>query len=164
MTGDQGPQDRVCVTVSLRVDPARAFAAFTTETDLWWRRGPAWRVAGRQPGTLSFEPGPQGRLIERFASAAGEQAHVAGRILAWEPPSLLRFEWRGVNFAAHERTEVEVRFEAVPTGTRLTLVHTGFSSLRPDHPVRHGQPPRAFLAGMGQWWGGLLTSLRQHTM
>lgn len=153
--------DSVRVTVNVRASPERAFRVFTQETDLWWRHGPAYRLAGRRPGTLLFEPGVGGRLLERFETEAGPREHVAGAVLAWQPPDLLRFEWRAVNFAAHERTEVEIRFEACATGTRVTLIHTGFASIRHDHPVRHGKAPRAFLADLGTWWGGLLSALRQ---
>lgn len=157
MTGD-----RVRVTVSVRVPPEVAFAVFTEEIDAWWKRGPAYRVAGRQPGVLRFEPGAGGRLYECFETPAGPREHVAGAILAWDPPSRLVFEWRGVNFAAHERTEVEVSFEPSASGTQVTVVHRGFAALRPDHPVRHGLPPRAFVAELGRWWGDLLTSLRRY--
>ncbi|MEQ1565299.1 MAG: SRPBCC domain-containing protein [Myxococcota bacterium] len=154
-------EDQVRVTVQVRVPPSVAFAVFTEQTDTWWLRGPAYRVGGRSPGTLRFEGGAGGRLVESFETAAGERAHVAGTILDWEPPTRLRFEWRGVNFAAHERTEVEIRFEPTASGTRVTLEHRGFAALRPDHPVRHGQPPAAFLADLGRWWGALLSSLRE---
>jgi uncharacterized protein YndB with AHSA1/START domain len=157
MTGDQ-----VRVTVSVRVPPDVAFSAFTEEIDLWWKHGPAYRIGGRAPGRLAFEPGVGGRLTETFETAAGERTHVAGRITAWEPPARLVFDWRGVNFAEHERTEVEVRFEPVIDGTRIVLVHRGFAALPTDHPVRHGKPVAAFVADLGRWWGELLGSLRVH--
>jgi uncharacterized protein YndB with AHSA1/START domain len=161
VTGDQAK-----VTISVAVEPAVAFRAFTEDIDRWWKHGPAYRIGGRTPGVLRFEAGLGGRLTETFETAAGERTHEAGRITAWEPPERLVFEWRGVNFAAHERTEVEVRFEPVPlgagAGTRVVLVHRGFAALRPDHPVRHGKPPAAFVAGMGMWWSELLGSLRLH--
>lgn len=151
------PGDRVCVSVTVDADPATAFTIFTEETDLWWRRGPRYRIAGRNPGVLKFEPGAGGRLIECFDS----QEFTTGTITCWEPPNLLEFEWRAVNFAPGESTQVQIRFEAVPTGTRVTILHTGWASLRPDHPVRHGQPVPAFIRTMGMWWGDLLTSFRE---
>ena len=63
--------DQVQVTVAVAVPPEVAFAVFTEETDLWWKRGEAFRVAGRRPGTLRFEPGVGGRLFERFATVLG---------------------------------------------------------------------------------------------
>lgn len=153
--------DEVRVSVTVGVDPASAFDLFTLETDLWWRRGLRFRAGGRSPGTLHFEPRPGGRLFEEFAAAAGPQLVEFGRITIWEPPQRLQFEWRGVNFAPDERTEVDVRFEPIASGTRVTVVHRGWASLPPDHPVRHGADSVAFLRTMGPWWGDLLSSLRE---
>ena len=154
------------VTVLVEVAPEVAFEVFTQETDLWWRRGPRFRPGGRRPGVLTFEPGPQGRLFERLEPVAGTgkepQVLEVGRVLAWEPPSRLLFEWRNTNFAPHEHTEVEVRFEASPSGTRVTVEHRGWEALRKDHPARHGLEDGPFLRMIGLWWGDLLTGLRLH--
>lgn len=153
------PGDRVAVSVTVDATPDVAFDIFTTETDLWWRRGPAYRIAGRQPGIIAFTPGIGGALTETF----GEQVFTTGTVTAWDPPRALGFEWRGVNFAPGESTRVHITFEPVPAGTRVTVVHTGWAALRPDHPVRHGQPVAAFIRNTGMWWGGLLTAFREHT-
>ena len=39
------PGDQATVTVTLAVAPEEAFAIFTQEIDLWWRRGPRLRNA-----------------------------------------------------------------------------------------------------------------------
>jgi len=153
--------DLVTVSVTVGTDPAKAFAIFTQETDVWWRRGPKLRIAGKQPGTLRFEPWLGGRLMEEFESPSGQQVFTKGRITVWQPPERFRFEWRGVNFAPGESTHVEVLFEAVPTGTRVTVRHSGWAALRHDHPVRHGQQGPAFLRIIGLWWGDLMTSFRE---
>jgi uncharacterized protein YndB with AHSA1/START domain len=152
--------DRTVVTVTVAVPPERAFEVFTTETDLWWRHGPAYRVAGRQPGVLRFEPQIGGRLFEEYASDAGPRLHTIGTITVWDPPTRLVFSWRNTNFAPEEATEVEVRFEPARRGTRVTVEHRGWSRIRDDHPARHGRAPAAFLAELGGWWGELLTAMR----
>lgn len=152
--------DQATVTVTVAVDRAAAFDVFTRETDLWWRRGLAYRISGRNPGTLMFEPRQGGRLFESFESAAGTQVYEYGRIKLWQPPERLVFEWRNTNFVTGEVTEVEVLFDEVPSGTRVTLHHRGWASLRPDHPSRHGLDAPAFIRGMGMWWADLLTALR----
>lgn len=153
--------DKVRVTVSVRAQPEVAFRVFTEEIDLWWRRGPAYRVAGRQPGVLTLEPGVGGRLFEQYEGAQGPAVHQAGTITVWEPPARLAFQWRGVNFAPGESTEVEVCFNARPGGgTEVVLEHRGFAALRPDHPVRHGEPSVIFIRRLGLWWSQLLSSLR----
>jgi uncharacterized protein YndB with AHSA1/START domain len=155
------PGDEAKVTVMVAVAPGDAFDVFTRETDLWWRRGVKYRLAGRRPGVLAFEPGPGGRLFESFETVSGTQMFEVGRITAWEPPHRLSFEWRNANFAGDERTEVDVRFEEVEGGTRVTLCHRGWASLRPDHPARHGLDPAGVSRMIGLWWGDLLTSLRE---
>ncbi len=92
-----------------------AFDVFTRETDPWWRRGLAYRVGGRRPGSLCFEEGVGGRLFE---PAAG--------------------------------------------GTRVTVRHRGWASLRPGHPARRGLEGAPFSRMIGLWWGDLMTALREH--
>lgn len=157
--------DRTTVTVFVAVTPDDAFEVFTKEIDLWWKQGPKFRIAGRRRGQLHFEGGVGGRLFESFTASKTSDATrtiEVGHITAWEPPARLEFEWRGVSFAADEKTVVEVRFEAVGRGTNVTVQHRGWSALRADHPVRHGKDTVEFLRMMGMWWGALLTSLREH--
>ncbi len=152
MTGD-----RAVAMVTVPCSPELAFEVFTTETDLWWRRGVRFRASSS--GVLAFEPKLGGRLFEQYET----HAYEAGRITAWDPPARLEFEWRASNFAPDELTFVTVTFEPTPSGsTRVTVEHRGFAALRPDHPVRHGATVPAFIARMGMWWGDLLTGLRVH--
>jgi uncharacterized protein YndB with AHSA1/START domain len=158
------PGDRASASVGLAVPPAEAFRVFTEEIDLWWRRGRRFRNAPGERGIVCIEAGVGGRMFESFPTDAGERVVETGRVLAWEPPGYLRLEWRAINFAPHERTEVEVTFEATARGgTLVTVVHRGWSALRADHPVRHGEAVPAFIRSMGLWWGDLLTTLRLHT-
>jgi uncharacterized protein YndB with AHSA1/START domain len=159
--GSSPAGERATVSVSVAVDPAAAFEVFTQEIDLWWRRGVRYRVAGRHPGALCFEPGVGGRLFESFETSTGTQVYEVGRITVWEPPSRLVFTWGGANFSAGESTEVEVLFEPSNTGTRVTVQHRGWSAIREDHPVRHGLEGAAFSRMMGMWWGELMTGLRE---
>jgi hypothetical protein len=149
------------VTAFVAVEPARAFAVFTRETDLWWRRGPRFRFGGTRRGTLTFEPGVGGRLFEAFSDAPADVFEV-GRVLAWEPGVRLLLEWRLTNFAPGERTEVEVRFEPSDGGTQVTIEHRGWSALRDGHPARHGLDGPAHVASVGLWWGELMRALRAH--
>lgn len=158
------PHDCVTVSVTVRTDPATAFEIFTTETDLWWRRGPRYRMAGRNPGVIRFEPQLGGALYEDFESANGKRTHHTGQIIAWNPPARFAFTWRASNFAPDETTTVEVTFEPVPVGTRVTVNHSGWASLRGDHPVRHGAEGPAFIGNQGLWWASLMTSLREYAV
>jgi uncharacterized protein YndB with AHSA1/START domain len=161
MTATRPRGDRAKVTLFVKVTPEVAFDVFTREVDLWWRRGPKFRASGRYAGTLAFEPGVGGRLFETFDADGEPRTAVVGRILTWEPPARLQFEWRNSNFAPHERTEVDVRFAAAPGGTQVSVEHRGWSTLPPDHPARHGLEGELFIAMIGRWWGELLTPLRE---
>ena len=153
-----------CATVSILVAAscADAFDVFTHETDLWWKRGPAYRIAGKRRGTLCFEPGAGGRLFETFEGPSGTQTFDVGRITSWDPPSRLAFEWRGVNYKPDEKTFVEVAFEPSRSGTLVTVRHRGWSALPSGHPVRHGLVGPEFSRMIGLWWGELMTSFREH--
>jgi uncharacterized protein YndB with AHSA1/START domain len=165
--------DQARVTVSVAVPPGEAFRIFTEEIDQWWRRGPRFRNTrdGRgERGMLCIEPKVGGRVFESIdteidgSAGMGAATRVIeiGQVSVWEPARRLVFSWRASNFAPAESTEVEALFEPAPSGTRLTVTHRGWSALRADHPVRHGQEVPAFIRMMGTWWGELLTSLREH--
>jgi len=154
--------DRVAASVFVDAPPDIAFEVFTAQIDSWWRHGMKFRSGGRDVSVLHLEPRPGGRLFETIASPDGGSGHVVqtGTVTAWDPPRALEIEWRGVNFAPHEKTTVRVGFEPCRDGTLVTLVHAGWASLPPDHPVRHGQAVQPFIAGMGMWWSDQMSSLR----
>ncbi len=159
MTASAG--DVAVVTVFVAVSPEDAFEVFTQETDLWWGRGPKYRIAGRRSSRIAFEARVGGRLFETYEQGDGARLFVSGTITEWEPPHRLSFEWRGVNFKPGESTFVEVTFTASGEGTRVQVRHSGWSSLPAGHPVRHGLDAAAFVRMIGLWWGGLMSSLRE---
>jgi hypothetical protein len=151
------PTGRITASTVVAVDPETAFEVFTGEIDAWWGRGPRFRWKPHRGGTLRFEPGVGGRLVEVYDEAAGDLFEV-GRVLVWENPSRLVFEFRARNFEPDQVTEVEVSFERVEQGTRVTVEHRGWDALPPDHPARHGLEGPAFTSMMGLWWGDLLVA------
>ncbi len=156
MSGDQA---RVSVTV--RVPVERAFELFTEDIDRWWRRGPKYRHLGRVQGIMRIEPRVEGRVFEAHEGPAGRTAFEIGQVTVWEPPSRFAFTWRNVTFAAGEVTTVEVEFSPVEAGTVVRVTHRGWSSLRDDHPARHGHTGTAFSRMIGLWWGEQLSALRE---
>src|SRR5262249_26679111 len=146
----------------VRVPPTVAFRAFSEDIDQWWRRGLPYRVAGTRQGIIHIEGSVGGRLFESFETPKGPQVYVTGRVTAWDPPSRIVFEWRSPRFAPDEKTLVEVTFEKAASGTLVTVTHSGWSAIRPDHPARHGQEPRGFLRTMGLWGGDLMPSFREN--
>lgn len=156
------PGDSASASVFVRVGREDAFAIFTREIDAWWRTGPQYRIAGRRRGQIFLEPKLGGRMLETFELSTGSRTIEVGTVTAFEPPARLALEWRGVNFKPDEKTFVEVSFEEQGEGTMVTVRHRGWSALPDDHPARHGKTGADFARMIGMWWGGLLTSLREH--
>jgi len=154
--------DRARVSVLVAAPPDVAFRVFTEEIDRWWRRGLKYRVSGKGRGIMRLEPGVGGRLFEEIESKAGPRIVETGRVTEWNPPARLALEWRNVNFSKTEKTLVEVVFDESPSGTLVTVTHSGWSAIRADHPVRHGLDVPAFIRMHGMWWGEVLTSFREH--
>lgn len=155
------PKAEVTVSTVVAVDPEVAFEVFTDDIDRWWQRGPRFRFSLKR-GVLRFDRSGAdslGRLVEVYDEGANDLWEV-GRVLSWEPGALLSFEWRLPNFAEHERTEVDVTFEPVDGGTRVTIEHRGLTALPPEHPARHGAQGHAFTDRTGLWWGQVLMSMR----
>lgn len=150
-------KDGIRVTSLVGVPPDEAFRIFTEEIDLWWRRGPRFRAADAR---LHFEPGEGGRLVE--TDGDGEEFEI-GRVLQWVPGESLIFEWRNKNFVRNEVTRVEIRFEPSKSGTKISLEHSGWDVLDPDHPARHGLDDRGLTRLIGLWWVDLLDALRKRS-
>jgi hypothetical protein len=157
--------DRARLIVRVAAPRETAFDVFTNEIDGWWRHGRRFRMA--EPSTMSLERGVGGRLTETWVEDGRERTREIGVVTIWDPPRRLLLTWRAANFEPSDpSTEVEVTFERAiggsGEGTLVTLEHRGWSRVRPDHPVRHGEAPEVFVARLGRWWGDLATALREH--
>jgi uncharacterized protein YndB with AHSA1/START domain len=150
---------KVYVALRVKASPERAFEAFTQEIGAWWRPNGLFQTTPRAPGRLAFEGGAGGRLVETLANG---KVFEIGRVLAWEPPERLVFSWRQANFPPELTTEVEVRFEAVGSETRVSVEHRGFDKV-PEGAARHGFSDGVLLMRLGDWWRVLLGSLGQVT-
>jgi uncharacterized protein YndB with AHSA1/START domain len=134
-------------SVEVAVVPSTAFAVFTADIGLWWKRGtPYWNDAGRGR-ELRFEPQVGGRLLEVYDPETGEGFEI-GRVLVWEPGQRLVFTWRQSDWGASESTEVEVRFEAIGSGTRVIVEHGGWNRVPSAAP--------GLSDGYGHGWAELL--------
>jgi uncharacterized glyoxalase superfamily protein PhnB len=101
--------------VTVAVDPAKAFAAFTDEIDSWWVRGPINFFDSARAVAMRIEPGVGGRVLEIYD---GTDALELGEITVWEPGSQLTYR------SLVDDTEVDVRFDAVADGTRVRVTQT----------------------------------------
>jgi uncharacterized protein YndB with AHSA1/START domain len=149
----------VIVSIEVAAEPMLAFEVFTSQIDTWWLRGPKHRFRAPWNGTLVFEPGPTGRLLEQYADGT---TFVIGRVTQWMPGERLVLSWRLPSFADTDSTEVDVRFETIDGGTRVSVEHRGWSTLRADHPARHGQRGRDYEYMKASLWADNLGSLRQY--
>ena len=137
-------------TTEVAVDAARAFEAFTDEIGEWYRSGPhSWNDPERAVG-IKFEGG---RLLELYDEG---EPFVMGVVTAWEPGVRLAFEFRSVTLPPEARTEVEVRFEPIEGGTRVSLEHRGLERIP---AVQRQRTIRTAWAPFMQWYrdyvGGL---------
>lgn len=103
----------VRTSVELSLDPAAAFENFMDDLSLALARE-----------GLQFEPGPQGRVTEG--------SFQVGKVIAWKPGEKVELEWHPANWQPEQTIKVEIRFEAVPGGTRITLEHANLENLIGD--------------------------------
>jgi uncharacterized protein YndB with AHSA1/START domain len=154
--GDPAAQSRVLVALRVDATPERAFAAFTGEIGRWWRRNGLFQFNDGRSGTLAFEPGPSGRLVENYDDGS---SFVIGEVRTWDPPHHLSVGWRHASFTPVQDTELHVRFEPVGAQTRVTVEHLGWDTIPQAHAARHGFPLATFQMRFAQWWQVLLRDL-----
>jgi hypothetical protein len=144
------PTDVVTATVEVALDPAAAFAVFTQEIDRWWRPGPInWYDASRAIG-VRIESGVGGRWLEVYDEADDSVLEI-GRIRVWEPGVRLVLLYCD---GGHELdgTEVEIRFEPIEEGTRVTLEHRGWERVAAGIAARKRALKRAGWANILLWF------------
>jgi uncharacterized protein YndB with AHSA1/START domain len=115
-----GFPDRIQRTVEVAHPPARVWAALTTAEGLG-----AW--FGNE-ATIDLRPGGSARMTWTNGSA------VDMRVERVEEPTVFGFTWQiyGLPEDDPRRTYVEFTLEPVGSGTRLTVVESGFAQLPPD--------------------------------
>lgn len=113
-------------SVDVNLAPDTAFSVFTEEIGRWWRPGPInWNNRFRAVG-IRIEPGVGGRWLELLDDPP--EVFDCGEITIWEPPSRFVFSYRDIGHDI-DGTEVEVRFEPVGGGTRVTVEHRGWEKV-----------------------------------
>lgn len=113
------------LTKAVRVDGdvARTFRLFTAEIGQWWPL--ATHSVGEDPaGAIDLGCRLGGELVETLPDGT---TSVWGTVTVWEPPARVAFTWHPGR-SPDEATLVEVSFTEDGGGTRVTLVHSGWSS------------------------------------
>lgn len=109
--------------------PTEAFRLFTAELGAWWPLA-THSVGEDRSLRVVLEPVVGGHIVETYGVDGELREAVWGTVLAWEPPSLVRFTWHP-GTPEPEATQVEVRFTPAGGGTAVELVHSGWDR-RPD--------------------------------
>ncbi len=159
MTRDDA--SRVLVALRVPATAARAFAAFTEQIGEWWQPNGLFQFSQGRTGTLAFEPGPDGRLVETYPDG---ETFVVGRVRVWDPPCRLELTWRHANFAPGQETELHVRFDDIdgsPGQTRITVEYFGWDTIPAEHAARHGFPLAVFQLRFAEWWRELLQAVAE---
>ena len=107
----------VSAEVVVPVSITQAFVGFTAQLGEWWDP-----MLSPDPATftgISIDPdGP-------VASVHGDDQHVWGRVMKWDPIGHYTQElW--LEHPADEATVVDVRFTEAPGGTLVRVVHSGW--------------------------------------
>ena len=126
--------DPVVKSVHVPAPPARAFTMFATRLGRWWPR--AHHLGSTALVDVVLEPEVGGRL---YSQHEGGQQIVFGHVLAWEPPTLLRFTWEisaDWKLDATLASQVEVRFIPAGSETRVELTHSHLDILGPEAGAR----------------------------
>ena len=113
---------RKSVTVSLA--PPAAFSLFTDGIARWWPLH-KYSICAERATTCVVEPRVGGHIYEVRDDGA---RFPWGEILAWEPPQRFVMTWYPGR-TPETRQEVEVRFLAAGTGTRVELEHRDWQRL-----------------------------------
>ena len=115
-----GFPDRIERTVELAHPPAKVWAALTTAGGLGTWFG--------NEATIDLRPGGSARMSWENGFT------VDMRVERVEEPAVFGFTWQiyGLPKADPRRTYVEFNLEPVGSGTRLTVVESGFAQLPPD--------------------------------
>jgi uncharacterized protein YndB with AHSA1/START domain len=142
--------EAITASVEVGVDPETAFRIFTEEIDRWWRPGPInWYDGQRAIGTR-IEPGVGGRWIEIYDESSDDVLEI-GRVTAREPGRRLVMLYRDGGHAL-DGTEIEIRFDSIEGGSRVTLEHRGWERIDPDVATRSRYNKRSGWANILSWF------------
>lgn len=117
--------------VVVEAGPDDAFAIFTEEIGIWWRRDtPYWNDAERGL-SVRIEPFVGGRFLEIYDLEAGT-AYEVGRVTAWDPGRRFAMTWTQVGWPEGVSTDIEITFEPRGERTLVRLEQTGFERVGPE--------------------------------
>ena len=106
---------------SIRVErsPEISFRVFVEDIGEWWPKGPSFN--GKVLKDMVIEGKVGGRFFERYTDGT---EYEIGRITDFQPPAMVGFTWRAPSW--DRNTQVQIRFTAEGSGTRVELEHSGW--------------------------------------
>jgi uncharacterized protein YndB with AHSA1/START domain len=111
----------VLARVEIAVPPERVFKALTTDELTRWWGSPEMYTTTKH--TIELRPG--GAWKSEGLGADGSTFFVGGQVLEVDAPRKLVYTWKP-SWEQGEATTVSYVLEAIPTGTRVTVRHSGF--------------------------------------
>jgi uncharacterized protein YndB with AHSA1/START domain len=113
----------VLARVEIAVPPERVFRALTTsELTKWWGSAEMYTTT---KFTIDLRPG--GAWKSEGVGADGSAFHVEGEVLEVDAPKRLVQTWKP-SWEPGPATKITYTLEAIETGTRVTVRHTGFTN------------------------------------
>ena len=108
--------------IEIEAAPDRVFRSLTDPVDLaaWWGSDDLYRTSDWK---IDLRPGGKWSALARGAD--GTDMTVDGEYIEVDPPRRLVYTWRP-SWDDYAVTMVRYDLIATPTGTRLTVTHTGF--------------------------------------
>ena len=133
----------VNVVADIAARPEAVFRALTDPDELpkWWGAEGVYRTdrfeSDLRPGGKwkSYIAAPEGSDMKDMRTP--EPQTVGGEYITVDPPRLLEFTW-SPSWDAFQVTHVRYEIEPTTTGSRLTVIHTGFAE-RPEMVTPHGE-------------------------
>jgi uncharacterized protein YndB with AHSA1/START domain len=113
----------VLARIEIAVPPERVFKALTSdELTKWWGSADTYRTT---KFTIDLRPG--GAWRTDGISQDGSAFHVEGEVLEVDPPRRLVQTWKP-SWEPGPATKIVYTLDAIETGTRVTVRHSGFTS------------------------------------
>ena len=131
-------------SVDVTLDAATVFEVFTAEIGEWYVVNEYTVVDHTRTKSMRIEPWVGGRFIDVHNLETGEGI-VCGRVIVWDPP-------RRLVFVDERPLDVEVTFETIDGGCRVTVEERGLDALSPD--VAHQVRTHSWHRHLPEWFQG----------
>jgi uncharacterized protein YndB with AHSA1/START domain len=140
-------QDNAIVgEIEINASPEEVFKALSDPKELaaWWGSDEHYRTTDWQ---IDLRVG--GKWSTQTKANDGKVSTVHGVYEIVDFPNRLVYTWNA-SFVPIDETRLEFRFEKIPAGTRVHLVHSGFAASEPAKPL------------LTEGWGQILEWLGAH--